>query len=66
MKNNNQLIAQQVISVIIGLSLGQIFVFFILSPEGWQTIDKALFGLALGVGASGLLSWLAYLILRKK
>jgi hypothetical protein len=63
-KNNQTTI--QGVNLLLGLAIGQIFVFFILSPEGWQAVDKALFGLALGVGTSGLLSGLAYIFLRKK
>ena len=66
MSNKNKQTIIQAVSILLGLTFGQIFVFFILSPEGWQTVDKALFGLALGVGTSGLLSGLACIFQKKK
>ena len=54
MKYNDDKSAVKLVGILAGLALGQGIIFLIVNPDGWQIIDKALFGLGIGVGFAGL------------
>jgi len=54
MNNDNKTAAKKFLSVLVGLAIGQAIIFLAVNPEGWQPVDKAMFGIAIGVGISGL------------
>lgn len=54
MRNDDKNAPAKIIGVLAGLALGQGIIFSIINPNGWQPVDKGLFGLAIGVGLAGL------------
>lgn len=66
MSNNKKTEVAKLVSILFGLALGQLIIFLLINPEGWQPIDKALFGLAIGVGLAGLFRYILVLSTKKK